>query len=473
MLYLHYIHKINAHLPGPPRSSFILGNLADFWKYEKATGRTLTEYLLEKRLEHGPIFLMTYFHKCVVYLGDPNYVKEVFIDKSKYVRKPSHLYDKMGFIFGERGMGHGLFTNSDDSSWPAFHRRCLKDFIVNYNDVSNRFLAHMSKMADQGEPVSMVEGFTKFTLDVICQVSFNINTKTIEEPESPFSSAVHNYIDGIQANFIIPLNPALLAIFQYKPFQMHSQRVQINAARFLRRFASDCIATRMKDIAEKKNVPNDLLNILINDGSLTREDMIDEFVTVVFAGYETTGNTLAFTLYEILSNPHVEAKVLEEVQEVLGEREEVEFNDLSRLKYIGQVLEENLRKHPIAPAPTRVLQKEITVGGYRILNGTGVASNPLMFGMNPEIWKDPEVFDPERFADVGSIPNMSKIHFPFSIGPRSCIGQTFAKFECKVILAKMFQKLKLTLLPGQTDRASGWAVLIPRDGVMCKVTRRC
>ena len=480
LLYLHYIHTINAHLPGPPRSSFILGNLADYWQYEKATGRNLTEYLLEKRLEYGPIFVMTFFHRCVVYLGDPNYVREVFIEESKYACKPSFIYDKMGFIFGERGMGYGLVTNIDEFSWhkrrqimnPAFHRSCLRNFIMNFNDVSNRFLNHMSKVADSGEPVSMVKEFTKLTLDAINQVSFNINTNTIEDPESPLLHAIRNYFKGMQANFEIPLHPTLLAVFQYKLFQTHSQGVQINATRFLRKFASDCITARMMDIAENKDVPNDLLNILVNDGSLTKDDIIDEFITIVMAGHETTGNSLAFLVYEILSNPHVEAKLLNEIKEVLGGRQEVEFNDLPRLKYIGQVLEENLRKHPVAQAPTRVLEKEITVGGYRILKGNGVSTNSLMFGMNPEMWKDPEVFDPERFADAGNIPNLGMIHFPFSIGPRNCIGQTFAKFESKLVLAKLFQKFKLELLPDQTDRLSGWAVMRPRDGMMCKVSRR-
>ena len=480
MLYLHYIHKINAHLPGPPRSSFIFGNLTDYWEYKKATGKPLAEYVLEKRLEYGPIFLMTYLHRPTVYLSDPSYVREVFVNNNKYLCKPSFIYYKMGFIFGERGMGYGLDTNVDDLSWhkrrhimnPAFHRKCLKDFMTNFNDVSNRFLVHMGKVADAGKPVSMVEEFAKATLDAISQVSFNINTNTIEDPESPFPSAVRNYLRGVQANLDIPIPAIFLSIFQFKLFQTDTQNVQINAARFLRKFASDCITTRMKDIAENRDVPNDLLNILINDSSLTKEDIIDELITIFIAGQETTASSLAFTLYEILSNPHVEAKLLDEIKEVLGEREEVEFDDLAKLKYIGQVFEESLRRHPIAPVPIRLLRKEITVGGYQIPKGDGVASSSLLFAMNPEIWKSPEVFDPERFADAGNIPNLSMMHFPFSVGPRNCIGQTFAKFESKVILAKLFQKFQFKLLPGQTGQAMGRMTLTPRDGVICEVTRR-
>ena len=482
MLHLHHIHQRNAHLPGPPRSSFIFGNLADYWSYKKATdGRTMHEFVLEQRLKYGPIFLMTFINRAVVFLADSHYIREVFINNHKYLCKPSFRYTKVGFVFGVRGGGYGLVTNTDESSWrkrrhimnPAFHRKCLKDFTTNFNNVSNRFLIHLENVVDGCETVSMVEEFSKVTLEAISQVSFNINTNAIEDPQSPFPSAIRNYLRGVQANFEIPIPAAVLGIFQFKLFQKESQRVQIDATRFLRKFASECISARKKDIDEKKDLPNDLLSLLINDGSLTREDIIDEFITIFIAGQETTANSLAFTLFEILSNPDVEAKLLNEIKEVLGDRDNVEFEDLAKLKYTGQVLEESLRKHPVVlGVPGRLLQKEISVGGYQIPKGNVVNTNSLLFAMNPEIWNNPEVFDPERFADPASIPNLSMIHFPFSVGPRNCIGQTFAKFESKVVLVKLLQKFQFKLLPNQTDRILARMTLTPRDGVMCEVHRR-
>ena len=439
----------------------------------------MLEFVVKKRLEYGPVLLLTWFHRAVVYIGDPNYIREVFVNNHKYLHKPPFFYNKFAFIFGERGAGYGLITNTDKLSWhkrrlimnPAFHRKCLKDFITNFNDVSNRFLIRMGNVADGGEIVSMAEEFSKVTLETISQVSFNFDTNAIEDPESPFLSAVRSYLQGVQANLDIPISPALLGIFQFKLFQSASQRVQIGAARFLRKFASDCISVRMKDIDEKRDVPSDLLSLLIDNGSLTREEIIDEFITIFLAGQETTANTLAFTLYEILSNPHVEAKLLNETREVLGDREEVEFEDLAKLKYTGQVLEESLRKHPISSTPVGTLEEEITVGGYQIPKGNDVMSFSMLVAKNPDIWEDPDRFDPERFSHPASIPNLNMIHFPFSVGPRNCIGQTFAKFEIKVIIAKLFQKFQFELMPNQTDKILNRLSFAPRDGVMCKVRR--
>jgi cholesterol 24(S)-hydroxylase len=98
----------------------------------------------------------------------------------------------------------------------------------------------------------------------------------------------------VQDNINIPLYPTLLGIFQFKLFQNAIKREQMDAARFLRKFASDCTTTRMKDIADDKAVPGDLLSLLIKDGSLTLDDIIDEFLTIFIAGQEITANSLSF-----------------------------------------------------------------------------------------------------------------------------------------------------------------------------------
>ncbi|CAB3993413.1 cholesterol 24-hydroxylase-like [Paramuricea clavata] len=480
MAYIYHLHKTTEHIPSPPRSSFILGHLPDVWKYKAATGRTTGEYLLEKRFEYGPIFILYFVHRALVFLGDSSFLRHVFINNHKSLGKDGFVYHKVGFVYGERGAGYGIVSNTDEVSWhkrrqvmnPAFHRKCLRDFVSNFNNVCDRFLAHMDTVVDSGKPTSMVLEFGKVTLEAISQVSFNINTHAIEHPDSPFPNAIRHYLRGVQDNIEIPVSTTLLTVFQFKVFQNATKKEQINAIRFLRKFAHNCIINRMKDIADDKTVPDDLLSLLIKDGSLSIDEISDEFVTIFVAGQETTANSLSFALYEIISNPHIEAKLLNEVNNVLGERDYVEFDDLAKLKYLGQVLEEGSRLHPVVSAPSRLVAKGLTVGGYYIPKGIGLNSLQLFFGMNPEIWKNPKVFDPERFTNVENIPDFRMTHFPFSIGPHNCIGQTFAKFESKVILAKLLRKFQFKLLPGQTDRREARLTITPRDGVMCDVARR-
>lgn len=480
MGYLYYLHKINDHLPGPPRSSFIWGHLPDLWEYKATTGKMMLEFLLEKRLEYGPIFILFFLHKPVVCLGDAAYLRHVFVNNQGSLAKNPYYFLKVGFVYGERGVGYGLVANTNEASWrkrrqlmnPAFHRKCLKDFVSNFNNVCDMFLTHMNSVVDGGKPTSMVEKFGNVTLEVISQVSFNINTNVIDDPNSPFLQAIRHYMMGVQHNMENPLPSTLLSIFQLKIFQNATKRQQINAARFLRKFASGCITSRMKDIDDNKAVPDDLLSLLVKDGSLSLDDIIDEFLTIFIAGQETTANSLSFALYEIIRNPHVEEKLLNEVNEVLGERDYIDFDDLAKLKYLGQVIEEALRKYPVASSIGRMLTKDITVGGYHIPKGNEIITRQLLFSMNPEIWKDPEVFDPDRFLDAKTIPDLNMIQFPFSIGAHTCIGQTFAKFESKVILARLLHRFQFRLLPGQNNKMKERLTITPQDGVICEVTRR-
>ena len=440
----------------------------------------MSEYILHKRLEYGPIFSLFFLHRTAVVFGDATYVKEVFIDSQKYLHKEKFHYDKMAFIFGERVIGYGLVSNTDVDSWrkrrrlmnPAFHRKCLKNFMNDFNQVCDRFLERMNHIVENGEEASMLKEFGNVTLDIMSQVSFNINVGAIEHPESQFPLAITSVFKGMQACLKIPVSSFLLSIFQFKLFQTAEQKEQIDAAKFLRKFAFECITDRIKDIEANKPVPDDLLNILVNDKTLSMDDIIDEFLTIFIAGHETTANSLAFTLYEIIRHPDIETKICDEIDEVLGSKEYVDFEDLGNLKYLGQVLQEGLRKHPVAEGPGSILEKELTIGGYKIPKGNLVLTGKYLFSHNPDIWKNPDVFDPERFSAPENIPNFSTLYFPFSVGPRNCIGQTVAKFESKVILARVLRKFQFQLLPGQTAKMEERVTIAPKDGVMCQVTKR-
>ncbi|XP_046840511.1 cholesterol 24-hydroxylase-like [Xenia sp. Carnegie-2017] len=480
IVYLMYIHWITAHIPGPPRSSFFLGHLPDLWKYKARTGRINAEFFLEKRLEYGKIFLLVLAHRPVVCLADSSYVRHVFINNHKHLMKPRFIYDKLGFVYGERYAGYGLANNTDEKSWqihrhimnPTFHRKSLRDFMKNFNNVCDRFLVRMDRIVKEQKPISMMVEFGKATCEAISQVSFNIDTQVIENPNSKFPCAIRLAMEGVEDNFEIPLSSTLLTMFQWSFLQNEKKKSQIEAVRFLRNFASQNVEKRMNEIANNKDVPNDLLTSLIKDGRLTMDEIIDQFLTIFVAGQETTSNSLSFLLYEILTHPHIEEKILNEANEVLGDREHMEFEDLGNLKYFNKVMEEGLRKHPVAIAPTRVLLKSLEVGGLNIPSGVSVVSNQLFFAMDPEIWENPKKFDPERFENVDHIPNFTTTHFPFSFGRRDCIGRMFAKFEIKVFMVRVLRKFKFQLLPGQTERMEAKLTIKPRDGVMCHVMRR-
>ena len=168
-------------------------------------------------------------------------------------------------------------------------------------------------------------------------------------------------------------------------------------------------------------------------------------------------------------------RIVQEIGNVLGARQFVEYNDLGNLQYLGQTLKEGLRLHPPVPGTSRVTTKLEELGGYQIPSGTPVGVSWFTLHRSPEIWYEPHNFDPDRFSpDAKSSSNgVRSAYFPFSVGPRTCIGQTFAQFEARVLMARLLQEFELTLLPGQNEiQHEARLTLRPKGGVLCTLKRR-
>ena len=165
-------------------------------------------------------------------------------------------------------------------------------------------------------------------------------------------------------------------------------------------------------------------------------------------------------------------RILKEVDEVLGHREAVEYEDLGQLQYLDQTLKEALRKYPPVATAHRILQKEDIFGGYKIPAKTPVGVSCFNIHNSPEFWESPEDFDPDRFSTSGKVPTMHCAYFPFFLGPRTCIGKTLAQFEAKVVISRVLREFKFEILPGQTGQVKEKMLLRPQDGVICTLTQR-
>ena len=164
--------------------------------------------------------------------------------------------------------------------------------------------------------------------------------------------------------------------------------------------------------------------------------------------------------------------MLHEIDETLLSRRCLEYEDLSKLQYMDQVLKESLRLHAPIGATQRILHEASNFCGYHIPRGTAITIAQYTLHKIPEYWDDPEVFDPERFSPGNKEQISNFVYFPFSVGPRTCIGKTLAKFESKVVMAKLLQEFEFKLMPGQTANIEENVTIRPRDGVVCTLTRR-
>lgn len=150
--------------------------------------------------------------------------------------------------------------------------------------------------------------------------------------------------------------------------------------------------------------------------------------------------------HNIAKNPEVQQKLYEECELVLGDdlSQRLTMAELNQLEYLEKVIKESLRLFPAVPFFARYMTEDVLLGGVEIPAGVNVIVSPFVLGRRPDIFPDPLKFDPSRF----DLENTSKRenpyeYFPFSAGPRNCIGQKFAMLEIKSLTAKVVRNFEL------------------------------
>ena len=190
----------------------------------------------------------------------------------------------------------------------------------------------------------------------------------------------------------------------------------------------------------------------------------DEVMTIYLAGHETTAMALCWLWYLLSKNPKSARKVREEVESVVGEGV-VSVEHLPKLVYAKMVVEETLRLYPSAWLLSRKAIHDDQVGPYRIWAGSSLFISPFVTHRRPDLWENPEGFDPERFTPGGDEGGPRYAYFPFGGGPRQCIGNNFALMEATLIVASVVRRYRLDLVSGREVKLKEKGSLKPFPGL--------
>ncbi|XP_072170039.1 cholesterol 24-hydroxylase-like [Diadema setosum] len=471
IIYVKYGHVKYSHIPGPARTSFIWGNYTLVAEYiEKDAIRKLTYALYQ---EFGIIHKLHILHYSFIFILDAKFIKSLLTNSAH--PKPAADYKHLSSLYGQRAAGKGLLAETSHSRWEkkralintAFQRQVLKDLVSGFNQSADNFINHLIPLADGQQEVRMMDQFSIVTLDVIARVGFGMDIDVINESNCPFPRAVSLILKGIMSSVMKPW----LRLDPSRKSRKFRREVR-EAVCLIRDTGSDVIIMRKAAKERGEELPLDILtHILIacdyravDDFGM--EEMIDEFITLFIAGHETTSNLLAFTIQQLSRFPSVYEKVQVELEEVIGDKKNVSYDDVMSLEYLSLVLKETLRMYPPVQGTSRTLGFDVTFGQYHLPRGSHIVASHLAMCMMDRYFDDPEVFRPERFQQLGdtSRPKHIGAYFPFSLGQRSCIGQHFALIAARVILAKLLRSLRFQLVPGQTFTVRNDVTIKPRDG---------
>lgn len=235
------------------------------------------------------------------------------------------------------------------------------------------------------------------------------------------------------------------------------------------RRSMDRLAELIFDMANKRRelgeLGDDLLATLlhmVDEGSLDQSAVRDEAATMLLAGYETTANTLSWTLHSIAERPEVAAKIRAEARDAFARG-----TDPSELPYALAAFKEGLRLHPAALWVMRLLLDDIRVGECVIEKGETIVVSTHLVQRNPSDWPEPTRFDPGRFLDTAASPAF----IPFGLGPMLCIGKHLALLEGQLMLAKLFASWDLVPDPARPPRKRIATTLSNIDGIHAELKR--
>jgi cytochrome P450 len=204
--------------------------------------------------------------------------------------------------------------------------------------------------------------------------------------------------------------------------------------------------------------------------SMPKDQLRDEAVSLMIAGFETTGNLFQWLLHLLSVHPEVQSKLNQELQTVLG-NQKPNAENVFQLRYLSDVVDETMRLYPPIWAWTKRAIGEDRLDDLNIESGTILFVSPYLLQRHPKWWNDPDRFDPSRWTT--ELREKNKFVFmPFGTGPRTCVGKHFALMELKLFISRFLQEFELEPVPGFQVEADFQVLLGMKKPLQITLKRR-
>lgn len=434
---------------------------------------------------HG-LYHMIVLDRCIVVLSRPEYIQKI-LSSNDQINKSSDYKHVTPWI------GNGILTNTG-KDWhvrrklltPAFHFRILEDFYHIIN-------SHASNLIDKLATEVGKDSFPLFphmshtTLEVICESAMGYKMDDL-------GKSVPDYLEGIKIvtnlgmkrsirpwlsnDLIYSLTSGGRTLFRYVKKMNDFTNKVIQARKIDLRSRNNIQKSNKQDevFGQKKRLAFlDLIIEIADEGKVLSDQQIQEEVdTIMFAGHDTTAIAITWTLYALGHNPEIQDKLRQEILDVIGNdsKTQVTGQHVKNLKYMERVIKEALRLYPPVPLIARELTKDMTFDDHIVPKGVSLFMVPYLLHRMPDIFPNPEIFDPDRFLSEEVEKRHPHSYIPFSAGPRNCIGQKFAMMEMKIFLSYLVRAYSFESIESPADlKLILAAVLSAESGVLLRIKK--
>ncbi|XP_019875568.2 probable cytochrome P450 6a14 [Aethina tumida] len=377
-----------------------------------------------------------------------------------------------GVFFNEKSdpLSAHLFALEDDR-WKSLRAKLTPTFTSGKMKMMFNTLVEctsgLKDMVDQhsqdSTPINIKETLQRFTIDIIGSVAFGIECNSMKNPDSKFVKYGRrifelNPIEVMKniAQFTFPhklLKWLNIGVFnkEVTTFFMEVVKKNVNYRENNNIYRKDFmhLLLQLKNrgrVFEDEKLTNDAGDI--NESGLTFNELAAQAFVFFLAGYETSSTAMTFALFELSTRPDLQQKIRDEIHAVLEKHDnKLTYDAIKDMTYLEQVIHESLRKYPPVPFLPRVCNKTYKVPGtdFVIEKDTMVGIPVLGIQNDPEIFPNPENFDPDRFSPENKAKRHQFSWIPFGEGPRVCIGLRFGTMQAKVGLVTILQNYKISL----------------------------
>ena len=409
--------------PAPgPRGAWLLGSTLDF----KDSPLEFTRYLQKA---YGDVVKFRVGPHDWVLISHPDDIHDCMTTRAHIFRKPAIARKLWGNFLGE-----GVLT-AEGTDWkrqsklmrPAFHKGRIDAYAKIMAELSDDLVDRWKV----GEQRDIARDMTTLTLEIVAKTLFDADVKGDADE---FGDAMMALQKAILQHLYLPL-----PIPKWWPSKTNKKKW--DAIDHMRGLVADVINERRKTGEDR----GDLLSMLIiaqdDEGNgMSDKELLDQSMTLFFAGHETTANSLAWNWYLLAKNPDVTARLQADLQRVCGDRAPT-VDDLRDLPYLDMVIKESMRILPSVWTFMKEPSEDVEIRGFHIPKGSQIMICPSILHLDERWFDNPTRFDPERFTPEAEKTIRKGAYVPFSGGSRVCMGKAFAMMESKIILGTMLQRI--------------------------------
>jgi cytochrome P450 len=402
----------------------------------------------------------------VAVISDPGAIRRVLM-----VNVDSYQKDWLQRRVLSAALANGLLAVEADQ-WklqrralaPLFNLRTVLGFTTAMLEAADAAVERLSQR--EGQVVDVADEATRITVDVLERTIFSDG---LGRNPDDVRAAMTAYFDTVGR--IDPLD--ILGVPSIVP---RPSRWKLRPAlKFFEETIDEIIALRQRRLAaDPTNVPRDILTLLLeardpdSGKALSDVEVRANILTFIAAGQETTANCITWTMYLLSQSRDWRERVQAEAEGEWGSLDSL----ADRLVVTRAVIDETNRLYPPITAISRTALGYDELAGETIKPGTLIVIAPYVLHRHRALWTRPNAFDPNRFFGKARESIDRFAYLPFGVGPRTCIGATFAIQEASIMVATIMRHFTLEMVPGNTPWPVQKVTLRPRGGLPMIVRRR-